>query len=93
MRDFVNRNDLLNVTKAAYTETDGGVEASVNLFYKGAEHTVGAVGNGSLDAVSNAIKALIGKNYVLETYAQHALEGTTSARAVSYVSVVSEGRV
>ena len=93
MRDFVNRNDCLNVTKAAYTETDKGVEVSVSLTYGGAELVTNATGNGSLDAVSNAIKSLIGKEYVLETYAQHALEGTTSARAVSYVSVVYNGRV
>ena len=93
MRDFVNRNDRLNVTKAAYTENENGVEARVSVSYGGTELVTGAVGNGSLDAVSNAIKALIGKSYVLETYAQHALEGTTSARAVSYVSVVYEGRV
>jgi len=93
MRDFVNRSDRLHITKAAYTETENGVEARIQAVYDGVELTMGAVGNGSLDAVSNAIKSFIGKNYVLETYAQHALEGTTTARAVSYVSVILDGRV
>ena len=51
------------------------------------------MGNGRLDCVSNAIKSVIGKNYTLETYTQHALEGKTSSKAASYVSIALDGKV
>ncbi len=92
VRDFVNLTSPLNLLKVFYKESATGVEASVTVSYQNREHTVVATGNGSLDAVSNAIKAIISKDYALETYTQHALEETSSSRAASYVSITQEGR-
>ncbi len=91
MRDFVNLSDPIALNKVTYQESEAGVEAQVSLICNGKEQTVSAVGNGSLDAVSNALKAVTGKNYLLETYTQHALEETSSSRAASYVSIVQDG--
>lgn len=88
VRDFVNQSSCLDVKKAFYSEGMDGVTASVSLNYCGKEQLLSAKGNGSLDAVSNAIKQLTGKEYVLETYTQHALEGASTSKAASYVSVV-----
>ena len=48
-------------------------------------------GNGRLDSVSNALKDLLGVDYTLESYTQHALEGKSSAEAASYVSIQYDG--
>ncbi len=91
VRDFVNLTAPVSVSKVFYKETANGVEAAVTVRYGEREHTVVATGNGSLDAVSNAVKSIIGQNYTLETYTQHALEETSSSHAASYVSIAQNG--
>ena len=92
MRDFVNRNDLLDVVKVSYKEQEQGVGATVSINYRGTKTETQSLGNGSLDAVSNAIKELLSLNYSLESYAQHALEGKSTSRAASYVGIVAKGK-
>ena len=92
MRDFVNLGSVLDVPRVVYRENAEGVEATVTLRYRGVDQTVTASGNGSLDAVSNAIRGVIGKDYVLDTYTQHALEEKSTSRAASYVSITLDGK-
>lgn len=92
MRDFVNQTDVLDVPSVSYKESKNGVGAVVTLVHNGQEQELYAVGNGSLDAVSNAIKEYMGKNYSLEAYAQHALEGKSTSHAASYVGIVFNGK-
>jgi 2-isopropylmalate synthase len=94
MRDFVNLSSCLNVSRARYTELDdGNIEATVNIDYDG--KTIGAtsVGNGRLDCVSNALKSSLGIDYTLDNYTQHAIEGKSSSKAVSYVSIADGNRI
>ena len=93
MRNYVNLDSLVNVKRATYADIpDGNIEGVVTIEYLGRSETVASFGNGRLDCTSNAIKSVIGKNYSLETYTQHAIEGKTSSRAASYVSIVLEGK-
>ena len=92
MRDFVNRQDSLSVKRAQYLELGGGVEAVVTVLLNGSEKEIRSSGNGRLDCVSNAIKAALGLDYTLDLYTQHAIDGTTSAKAASYVSIISGGK-
>ena len=87
-RDFVNLTASIEVLKASYTEENESVKAKATIRFGNTERTVTALGNGSLDAVSNALKSVVGKDYMLETYTQHALEGKSSSKAASYVSIV-----
>ncbi len=93
MRDFVNLETVIRAGRAVYTDLpDGNIECAVRISYNGSERDVRSVGNGRLDAVSGAIKSVIGIDYSLETYTQHAIDGKTTANAASYVSVVSGGK-
>ena len=97
MRDFVNHTDVIKVVQATYNDVDDGVaegitEGTITIELNGLAKEVKSSGNGRLDCVSNAIKAVVDREYTLETYTQHALEGTTSSRAASYVSIVSDGK-
>jgi len=95
LRDFVNRRDKLKVWDAMYetvcAETDT-VRGRVDIEYLGKRQTVESTGSGRLDCVSNAIKQVTGKNYSLESYVQHALEGKTSSQAASYVCIVENSK-
>ena len=93
LRDFVNLQDKLRVVNATYEEGEqDSVKGKVEIEYLGKLTTVEVVGNGRLDCVSNAIKEVIGKEYVLENYVQHALEEKSSSQAASYVSIALDGK-
>ncbi len=93
LRDFVNLDGKLRVVNAVYEELDADrVLGKVELEYLGKAQTLEVEGNGRLDCVSNAIKQAIGKDYVLESYVEHALEEKSTAKAASYVCIVADGK-
>ena len=49
-----------------------------------------ASGNGRLDAVSNALKKQFRLEYNLQTYQEHALEKSSSSRAIAYVGITDK---
>ena len=53
-------------------------------------YTESAEGNGRLDAVSNALKKILNIPFTLDSYTQHALEGKTTSKAASYVSIIDD---
>ena len=87
MRDFVNLSHTVTLESDNYLETEQGIKAVVRLAMNGKTTEVMASGNGRLDAVSNALKQVIGVDYVLDAYTEHALEEKSSSLAASYVSV------
>ena len=93
MRDFVNIATPLELIESHFAQLDG-IHATVSLAINDEKQVVTAKGNGRLDAVSNAIKSVVGDIYLLESYTEHALEDGSHSNAASYVSVKnSNGRV
>ena len=92
MRDFVNLYEKLNVLEAGYEEVDDKLKGKIVIEYNGLAVTVDVEGNGRLDCVSSAIKQVTGKDYVLENYVEHALEGKSNSQAASYIGIVSNGK-
>lgn len=66
-----------------------GIIATATIQYNGQSREVVASGNGRLNAVSNALKKQFRLNYDLEVYEEHALEKSSSSRAIAYVGVKS----
>ena len=94
LRDFVNLHDKLKFVGAVYEDVNADmVSAKVEMEYFGKPYTVMIEGNGRLDCVSNAIKQITGKEYVLENYSEHALEEKSTAKAASYVSILADGKI
>lgn len=92
LRDFVNLHDMLKFVNAVYEDVDAYlVSAKVEMEYLGKMHTVWVEGNGRLDCVSTAIKRITDKEYVFESYVEHALEEKSTAKAASYVSISADG--
>ena len=88
MRDFVNRQDRLCFIGAKQIATDGEtVRVSVELTFDNERYAVTAEGAGRLDCISNAIKEVTGKQYDLEHYVQHAIEGKSSSKAATYIGI------
>ena len=94
LRDFVNLHDTLRVVNASCEDVSADeVKGKVEIEYQGKVQTVEVGGNGRLDCVSNAIKAVTGRDYVLESYVEHALEEKSTSKAASYVSISEKGNV
>ena len=64
-----------------------GITADVAIIKDGRSISREAVGNGRLDAVSNALKDSLGIDFTVVTYKEHALETTSRSKAAAYVGI------
>lgn len=66
--------------------------AMVDSVFNGEKKHTECAGNGRLNAVSNALKEAYGLKYNLVTYQEHALERSSSSRAIAYVGIEDEAK-
>ncbi len=85
--EFEGMSSPISVNEVHF-EQKNGITAHVKAQYEDAPETeIEATGNGRLDAVSNAIKKAYNLDYTLDTYEEHALEKSSSSRAIAYVGL------
>jgi 2-isopropylmalate synthase len=87
INDFVNKNSNLDLIEVNYSNHENGIDADCNVRLYSNVYNIKSKGNGRLDAISNVIKSILKYDYVLVDYTQHALEGNTTSKAASYVSI------
>ena len=91
---YLNRNDPLDISEMHFTRKGSQVEASVTFQRHGRTKTLTSVGNGSLDAVSNALKEFTGRQFVLKIYTEHSVQekcsGSTAAAYIGLEDVSGE---
>ena len=58
----------------------------------GERRIIRTVGNGRLDAVSNAVKTYFGIDYELSVYEEHAISKGSASKAAAYVGIMHDGR-
>ena len=87
-RHYINLTAPLNVTDVHFVQHNG-IEATVDIEYKGEIASATNSGNGRLDAVSNAVRSYTGLEFTLHSYTEHALEVGSSSQAVSYVEITT----
>ena len=67
------------------------VETEITFRNNGEETTLRASGNGSLDAVSNALKKYTGKTYKLQVYTEHSMQEKGSGSvAAAYIGIENQ---
>ena len=84
---FENVVEPYSINEVHFQQTADGISTKVTSTFKGKTITTEAVGNGRLDAVSNALKKAYELKYTLETYQEHALERSSSSKAIAYVGI------
>ncbi|MDO4615632.1 MAG: 2-isopropylmalate synthase [Lachnospiraceae bacterium] len=85
--DYEGISSPIAIHEVHFDQKDG-ITAHVTSSYEDQEPIVtSATGNGRLDAVSNALKKAYNLNYSLDTYSEHALEKSSSSRAIAYVGI------
>ena len=75
-----------NITEVHFKQHNG-IIAEITVDYKGESKVAIAAGNGRLNAVSNALKKQFRLDYDLVTYQEHALEQSSSSKAIAYVGI------
>lgn len=85
-RKFESLTYPYNITEVHFQQVNG-ITAEVHTEYQGEKKVTYAEGNGRLNAVSNALKKCFGLKYNLVTYQEHALEQSSSSRAIAYVGI------
>ena len=86
-KTFENTSSPLTVEETHFEKSENGVVAEVKSSFNQKPISVKASGNGSLNAVSNALKKAYGFQYEVVTYQEHALEKSSHARAIAYVGI------
>ena len=88
---YVNHTSIFDVPECNFVQKNG-IIAKVTITQDRESRTIETMGNGRLDAVSNAVKAYFGINYELVSYEEHAISKGSTAKAAAFVSIISEGK-
>ena len=87
------------LTCTPYNESDWNDEmarAKIQVSYKGKIQSVSAHGTGRLDCISIALRKALehfdGSTFTFDSYTQHAVGEKSDTDAISYVSIISDGK-
>lgn len=84
---FLHDNSI-SVADMHFTRKEEEIETELTFMQNGAATTIKATGNGSLDAVSNALKSFTGTDYLLEVYTEHSMQKQGSGSvAAAYIGI------
>ena len=84
---YISAKPIFSVDECHFKQEDG-IVAEATIHQNDNNPKITGVGNGRLDAVSNAIKHYFGISYELAFYEEHSLTKGSSSRAVAYVGVI-----
>lgn len=86
--NYFDYKNPISLADLSFVQNGSDVTALVTFMRDGTNETVSAVGNGSLDAVSNALKEFTHDTYKLLVYTEHSMQshGSKSA-AVAYIGL------
>ena len=89
--NYINTKPVVHVDECHFKQTDG-ITAEVTINHQNENRTITAMGNGRLDAVSNALKQYFNVSYELSFYEEHSLTKGSSSKAVAYVGILCNGK-
>ena len=86
--NYFLHNSNIGIEDYHFTRENKTVKVDITFSKNGKETRMLAEGNGSLNAVSNALKAYTGKQYTLQVYTEHSLQGQGSQSvAAAYIGI------
>ena len=88
MHHYLNVHTPITITQMRFERDDSKVFADVIFLRHGRTTTFHTQGNGSLDAVSNALKAYTGSKFELKIYTEHSVqERSSESTAAAYIGL------
>jgi len=90
-RSYFLRDSAITIGDMHFYRRGKGVEVEIVFVENGESATVRTGGNGSLDAVSNALKIYTGASFTLQVYTEHSMqEHGSGSMAVAYIGIENE---
>lgn len=83
---YLNNHAKFEVTECHFKQING-ITTNMEVMYNGVLHMTQGVGNGRLDAVSNALQELTGIHSVISCYEEHSLAVGSNSKAITYVGI------
>ena len=91
MDRYLNVHHPIAISKMSFTQVPGGAEAYITFLRHGRKTTLHCTGNGSLDAVSNALKEYTGNTFNLKVYTEHSVqEKSSGSTAAAYIGLEAD---
>ena len=85
---YLNIDSAIAVTDFDFMRENDAVKICITFMQDGEETEMEAEGNGSLNAINNALKAYTGEAYTLKVFTQHSMQGQGSQSvAASYIGL------
>ncbi len=95
IKNYLDNDPYIKVTDYEFERDNDTVRICITFKEDGVETELEASGNGSLNAINNALKAYTKEEYVLQVFTQHSLQGKGSQSvAASYIGLeYSDGKL
>ena len=88
---YLNVHAPIAIANMSFTQKADGADAYITFTRDGKKTTLHTSGNGSLDAVSNALKEFTGDDYRLKVYTEHSVQQSCSdSTAAAYIGIEAE---
>ena len=85
---YLNVTAPISIVELLLKKQNGVVEADVTFLRGGVQTSMKSTGNGSINAVSSALKAFTGTSCKVKEYSQHSLQGQDSgSTAAAYIGI------
>lgn len=85
---YFDKLSPISIGETHFHQVDDGVNADIELSNNGVSRMLNVDGNGSLDAVSNALKMFTNESYKLKVYTEHSMQNSGSgSSAVAYIGI------
>ena len=89
--NYLNIETDIEVTDFDFMRENDTVKINITFMKDGKETEIEADGNGTLNAINNALKAYTGEEYILQVFTQHSMqEQGAQSVAVSYIGLERE---
>ena len=90
-QNYLNLPCSISVTDFEFMRENDAVKINITFMQDGKETELEADGNGSLSAINNALCDYTGKEYTLQVFTQHSMQGQGShSVAASYIGLEAE---
>ncbi len=87
---YIGNSRVFSIPECHFKQGDSMI-AEATVEQTQGKRVVTGIGNGRLDAVSNAIKHYFNVSYELSAYEEHAMTKGSSSKAIAYVGITCEG--
>jgi 2-isopropylmalate synthase len=84
---YINLASPIKLESYHFHVEDSRTHLSAAIEKDGKTSTIETTGNGPLDALSTGLRKLIGRDFEIASYTEHALERSSSSKAVSYIGL------